>query len=1128
WPLSVGAQLVLVPAETRADSAALVRTLAAQRISVFGASPSQHAVLLEEPGIAACTALRYVVSGGEPLSDEVYQRFVSRLRATLCNCYGPTEATIDTTFWVGAPADAAARPRIGRPLPNVQVYVLDHRMEPVPVGVVGELYVGGAGLARGYHQRPALTAARFVPHPFSHTPGQRLYRTGDLVRYQADGQLDFVDRNDEQVKLRGFRIELGEIEAVLAQHPAVGEVVVLAREDMPGVKRLVAYVVEQRTKRAPGVEREGEPATAGQGPAVRATIEGLRAFVAERLPEYMVPSAFVLLDALPLTANGKIDRRVLPAPDLGLLVDTAAFVAPRTPLEELIAGVWATVLGVERVGVHDNFFTLGGHSLLATQVITRLRHLTGRDLPLRLLFEAPTIAAFAEQITDQAAAVDMPLVAVPRDGTLVPLAFAQQRLWYLHQLQPNATWYTVPIVLRLRGPLSYAALQQSLTALVARHEILRTTFAYDPLHTGPEPYQQIAPPQVLPLPIMVLPVADEATIHQAIQAVVEQPFDLQQGPLLRATLVQLAPDDQLLALVFHHAIFDGWSMEVLLHELTTFYQAFVQGVAVDLPPLPIQYADYALWQRQWLAQGDSGSLLATQLAYWRQQLANLAPLDLPTDYRRSATFSDQSGSTTFQIAAPLADAVSRLSQELGATLFMTLLAAFKVLLARWSGQTDLAVGTPIAGRVRPELEGLIGFFVNTLVLRTDLAGAPSFAELVTRVRTTALQAYAHQDLPFEMVVDVVHPERDLSRHPLTQVLFLLNNTPRSTISLPDLTVESLSVDPLSTEFDLTLSVSESPAGLQGAFSYRRDLFVPETMARMAGHLETLLAAIVADPHQPIDRLPLLTAAEYGQVLARATYGHVEVAEQCVHALIAAQAARRPDVVAVQGQDHRLTYRELDQQANQLAHHLQALGVGPEVIVGVCLERSPQLVVALLAVLKAGGAYLPLDPAYPQERLHWMLTDARAAVLITQRVLLDQLAAPAATVVCLDRDAALIDRQPVSAPTSRVQPDNLLYVIYTSGSTGTPKGVQISQRALANYLRVVRDHYVVDPADRLLQFASISFDASVEELFVTLVNGATLVLRSEAMLASPQMFAAACAAAGITVLSLPTAFWHVLA
>ncbi|MBV9791688.1 MAG: amino acid adenylation domain-containing protein, partial [Chloroflexi bacterium] len=705
--------------------------------------------------------------------------------------------------------------------------------------------------------------------------------------------------------------------------------------------------------------------------------------------------------------------------------------------------------------------------------------------------------------------------------TPLPLSFAQQRLWFLDQVQPGSTLYSIPVVVRLTGPLNQAALVRAVETIVQRHEVLRTSFAYDPAIAA-EPYQRIVPDWPQMLSLVVLPSdADEARIAQQVQRVVQQPFDFQQGPLFRAVLFQQSPTAHLLAWVIHHSIFDGWSQSVLLRELTELYQAFARGEEILIPPLAIQYGDYAVWQRQWL----KGAVLDSQLDYWRRQLAGLTPLELPLDYPRPAVASDHGGLVAFSIPMDLATGLRQLSQKLGATLFMTLLAAWQTLLMRYSGQTDIAVGTPIAGRTRPELESLIGCFVNTLVLRSDLSGAPSVAELVARVRAVCLSAYAHQDLPFEVLVEAVQPERDLSRTPLFQVMFVLQNMPRTAIELPELIVEPLPGAHHTAKFDLLLAVSETEDVLAGAIEYRTDLFDAATIARMADHYLLLLAAMVADPEQPIDRLALLTEAERRLLTSQPALPPMA---RCIHELIATQAAHTPEAIAVQYQHETLTYQQLDQRANQLAHYLRSLGVGPERRVGVCLERSPDLVVALLGILKAGGAYVPLDPAYPQERLAFMVEDAAIAVLITHQALQPSLPAYAGPIVCLDRDAPLIAQQPITPPSVPSDPDQLMYIIYTSGSTGQPKGVLITHHMLSSYLWGVRAHYTIAPSDRLLQFASISFDASVEELFVPLTTGATVVLRTTEMLDSPQVFMDVCHTWRITVLSLPTAFWHVLA
>ncbi len=1123
-PLLVGARLVLVSRAEATDGARLAALIDTTGATVLQATPATWRILLAT-GWAGTPRLR-ALSGGEALSWDLAEALLERVDQ-LWNLYGPTE----TTIWSAATRVRREDRRIslGQPIANTQLYVLDRQQCPVPLAAPGELYIGGHGLARGYLNRPALTAEKFVPNPFTDSPGERLYRTGDVARHRADGTIEFLGRIDHQVKVRGYRIELGEIEAVLRQQAQIRDAVVVVREDRTPTRghpaggppagghpdqRLVAYMVgAQANQEQPAANRQS------------INTEQIRAYLRERLPEYMVPSAFVTLDALPLTANGKLDRRALPAPDRaeydGILI------APRTPTEELIAGVWSEVLGVHPIGVHDNFFALGGHSLLVTQVVGRLKQILHLDLPLRLLFEAPTIATFAARLTDQQTAATMPLRAVPRDGTPLPLSFAQQRLWFLDQLEPGSAAYNLLTAVRLLGALDLTALQRSLTAIVQRHESLRTTFTQ---HLG-EPVQVIRPASDVTLPVVALrdvpEIEQQAALMRIVRDEAQRPFDLKQGPLLRAQIAEVSNTEHVLLLTLHHIVTDGWSQGILVRELAALYQGSTHNQPVKLPELPIQYADYAVWQREWL----QATVLEQQIDYWRQQLANLSPLDLPTDYSRPPILSYHGAHMPFQIPAALSADLHHLSQQLGSTLFMTLLAAFQALLARYSGQADIAVGTPIAGRVRPELEDLIGFFVNTLVLRTDLSNAPSFAEAVDRVRTVCLQAYAHQDLPFEALVERLQPQRDLSRTPLFQIMFALQNLPSTSINLPDLTLEPIAAESATAQFDLSMTLVETSSGLQGQVEYRADLFTAETIARMVRHFQTLLAAIVAEPHQRIDRLPLLTATERQQVLERGAKPFPVTTDLLVSDLIAAQVVQRPEQIAVQWQDQRLTYQELDRQANQLAHHLQTLGVGPDTIVGVCVERSPRMVVALLAVLKAGGAYLPLDPAYPQERLHFMLHDARAAVLLTEAAFLDpastQLADSAATIVCLDRDADRISRQPERTPHTCAQPDHLMYVIYTSGSTGTPKGVMIAHRSLVNYIQVVREHYTVEPTDRVLQFASISFDASVEELFVPLVNGATLVLRSEEMLASPAAFAAACDQQRITVLSLPTAFWHVL-
>jgi amino acid adenylation domain-containing protein len=1102
-----GATLHLASAADLVPGPALRDLLRRRAITSFILTPSTLAVLQHPEGPHDLPALRTIIAGAEECSSELVARWAPAdgSNRVFLNAYGPTEVTVVVT--IGQCSPNGAKPSIGRPLANKQVYLLNAYGQPVPVGVPGELYIAGIGLARGYLNRPDLTAERFVPDPFSREAGARMYRSGDLARYRPDGQIEFLGRIDHQVKVRGYRIELGEIETALIAHPALREAVVTVREDQPGNKRLVAYIVP----------RTAQPLTIGE----------IRADLQKRLPEHMVPTAFVLLDALPRTPSGKLSRTALPAPEddrSGL----AAFVAPRTPLEDLIAGIWADVLGRERVGVEDHFFEIGGHSLLATQALIRLRDACQVDIPLRSLFDAPTVARLAEHIeqSQPIALAQPPLQPRPAEAQdQLPLSFAQQRLWFLSQLAPHSPAYNIAIMMRLTGHLHVAALEDSLNEIVRRHEMLRTTIVV----VDEQPIQVIGSPCVIALPWIDLQALtrseQEARVQQLAIEDSLQPFDLCNGPLVRAQLIRLNEREHILLWSMHHIASDGWSLSVLVRELGALYGSYAAGQPSPLLPLPIQYADYTLWQRAWL----QGPVLETQLAYWRQQLHEPLPvLSLPTDRPRPSVQTERGARYTFTIPQDLTGEIVALSRRAGATLFMTLLAAFKVVLARYSGQTDILVGSPIAGRTHTETEALIGFFVNTLVLRTNLRGNPSFRELLQQVREVALSAYAHGETPFEKLVEELQPQRDLSRTPLFQVMFVLHNTPASSLELPDLKLELLEVDRKMTPFDLSLAITETEQGLMGALEYNTDLFDAGTMQRMMDHLVVVLRGIVADPEQPIATIPLLTDAERQQMLSEhATPTAAYPEDVCIHALIAEQAALRPDAVAVVFEDRALTYRELNQYANQLAHYLQQSGVGPETRVGVCMERGVELMIGLLAILKAGGAYVPLDPAYPSERLAFMLDDAQASTILTQRSLLDHVSIDGVQLICLDRDWAEIAQQPTIEPTSTVTAENLAYVIYTSGSTGLPKGAMVQHRSLVAFTLMVSRAYAIDASDRMLQFTSLSWDTSVEEIFPCLAQGAALVLRPTAMLDSMATFVRICQAAGITVLNLPTAVWHML-
>jgi amino acid adenylation domain-containing protein len=1385
------------------------------------------------------------------------------------NAYGPTEATITTTIFetTGEEEEISrlSKVPIGRPIANSQAFLLDTHLQPVPVGVPGELHIGGAGVARGYLNRPEVTAEQFVPHPFASEPGRRLYKTGDLARFRPDGSIEFLGRIDYQIKIRGFRVELEEIETVLNQHPAVQTTVVLPQEsdvsdDVAGETYLAAYVV---------------PAE-----AVEPEVSELRDHAKAKLPPYMVPSAFVILDALPLAPSGKVDRRALPTPDRtrdGLAHD---YIAPRTALEWFLAERWQRVLGVDRIGIHDDFFELGGNSLQAAVVINRLQDELQETTHVRALFVAPTIAELAmymieyypdavakiddrasfdgvtlaiekgiikpdeDEQVDAAAVAQMrqlvtPLpprkgtddvdsaknppasfvLAPPRSGstllrvmlaghprlfappelallsfntiqerkaslvgdrslweqgliravaeakdcdpeeaqrviescendglttkafygrlqgwigdrTLVdktpfyaldpetlkrmevdfegaryihlvrhpyattysiaetemdrwfleevpfskrmfgelmwivchqnildflgivpsarqhrvkfedlvtepeavmrgicqfmdiafhpalvhpyegermtdgleadgqmvgdfkfylrkeidpraaerwkkfhtvdflsdigwevadvlgyeraaetaaeqsalsqdrevwgdlrpiprdeapPLSFSQQRLWFLEQLGPGTALYNVPSAMRLSGPLDVSALWRSLNEIVQRHEALRTTF----VEVEGRPAQVIAPRLTLSLPVIDLQglpeSGREAEATRLATAEAQRPFDLTEGPLLRAMLLRLDQEIHIALLTMHHIVADGWSVGLLIREVAALYEAFLAGRPSPLPDLRIQYADFAHWQRQWLKD----EVLQRELAYWEHQLGDGDHvLDLPTDRPRPPVQSVNGANRRFELSTSLSEALRDLSQRTGATLFMTLLAAFQTLLYRYTGQEEICVGTPIANRNHPEIESLIGFFVNTLVLRTDLSGEPNFQELLAHVREVALEAYAHQELPFEMLVEKLQPERDMSRAPLFQVMFTLQDAPFEPLELPGVTISPLGRNTETAKFDLTLSMEQGPERLRGYLNYNTDLFDAETIERMLGHYETLLEGIVADPHGAISTLPLLTENESQQLLQGWNQTAVESRWYLgIPWLFEARVDRNPDAVALVLDDQSLTYAELNRRANQVAHHLRRRAVGPEVIVGLLLERSIEAIVAMLGVLKVGGAYLPLDPSNPDERLSFILEDSGAPVLLTQAHLADQLqTAHNIQQICLDTEwevmAGESDRNPVNEATA----GNLAYVIYTSGSTGKPKGVLISNEAIANHCRDIQEHFRLTPEDRVLQFAAYSFDQSVEQILATFITGATLVLRGPGVWPANE-FPEVVADYQLTVVNLPPAYWH---
>ncbi len=1078
WPyLAAGAALYLPPEETRVLPAKLRDWLIEHGITAsFMPTPLAERVLAE-PWPAEGVALRSLLTGGDRLRDYP----PPDLGFTVTNHYGPTESTVVTSCMRLDDCKAAVGeggPLIGRAISNTEVYILNSELQQAPVGVRGELFIGGLGLARGYWQRPELTALQFIPHPFSREAGWRLYRSGDLARYLPDGNIEYLGRADTQVKVRGYRIELGEIEVVLARHAGVSQCAVLVREDGVAEKQLVAYVA----------------AAAG----AQVAVSELRSHLQQQLPEYMVPAVFIFVDELPLTTNGKLDRRALLTMGAAYPTPECSYLAPRTAVEEILAHLWSQVLEVDQVGIESNFFELGGHSLLAMQVISRVREVLQVELPLRDLFEAPTVAGLALLVEETLRArnrVEAPPLRVVSRTEALPLSFAQQRLWFLDQLEPHSSFYNLPEGIRLRGPLDVEALERSLATIINRHESLRTTFAL----IGGEPVQEIHAASEFRLPLLDLSGLPESEREAEAQRLAREeasaPFDLAVGPLLRARLFRLREEEHVVLLTLHHIISDGWSMGVLIKEVVQLYSAFSsreESAIAALPSLPIQYADYAVWQREWL----SGEVLERQLSYWRKQLQGAAPvLELPTDKPRPAVQSFNGASQTLKLDAQSSAALKELSREEGVTLFMTLLAAFAVLLSRYSGQEDISIGTPVAGRTQVETEGLIGFFVNTLVLRTEVRGEESFRGLLKRVREVALGAYSHQEVPFEKLVEELQPQRELSRSPLFQVMLVFQNAAKQEFKLSGVELSSIGTGNTAAKFDLTLSLLDGREGLFGALEYNSDLFNAATMQRMVGCYEQLLKNAVAGADQAVSKLRLLPEGEREQVLDiwNQTRREYELAGSSLHELIEAQVERTPAALAVVYEREQLSYRELNARANQLAHYLQKQGIGPESLVGVLMERSVELVVALLAVLKAGAAYVPLDPAYPRERLSFMLEETGTRVLLTQQALVDQLFAPHAQSLCLDTEWTRIAGEAQQNPQSGVRGENLAYVIYTSGSTGRPKAVMNSHRGIVNRLLWMQEQYQLTGDDRVLQKTPYSFDVSVWEFFWPLLAGAAVVV-----------------------------------
>ncbi|MEK8015446.1 MAG: amino acid adenylation domain-containing protein [Candidatus Parabeggiatoa sp.] len=1178
-----GARLVGITKDIALSPQKLLTLLREQQITILFLTTALFNQLAREVPVIF-NQMRYILFGGEAVEPRWVAEILKHGRPQrLLHVYGPTEnTTFSSWYLVENVSESAITIPIGRPIANTQIYILDQDLQPVPIGVPGELHTGGDGLARGYLNRPDLTTEKFIKNPFSEVPSSRLYKTGDLARYLPDGNIEFLGRIDNQVKIRGFRIELGEIEALLLQHPDVAEVVVIAREDEPGEPRLVAYVVsdliptripyqakclvkyedhtvplqtadictagallegnqsfEKGQEISLQVQLPGESKACwltGRVAYSRASITGiefklmpdeqvlmekcvsyelenkgflnflqyslrdkLRNALSDKLPDYMVPSDFVLLMSLPLTPNGKIDRRALSQLSVSYQLSDKKFVAPRTSDEELLADIWASVLGIQRVGVHDNFFELGGHSLLITPVISRVRESFPVELSISSLFDCPTIAELARYLEtsrgNEPHKPHRPAIQPSSRQQNLPLSFFQEQLWFLAQLNPNVPFYNESVTIHINNTLLVAALSQSLNEIIKRHEALRTIFTM----VDGQPVQKIMPPPTLKLPVVdlrTLPLEQrEVKARQVATEEAKRIFDLQTELLLRASLVRLEEAQYRLFLTIHHLIIDGFSLSILLKEIAILYKAFSTGKPSPLPELPIQYADFAFFQRQPL----SAEIADSQVSYWKTILGdNLPVLQLPTDHQRPVTPTFRGAKQYLVLSKNLTEALKTLSQQAGVTLFMTLLAAFKTLLYRYSGQDDIVVGTVAAVRNRPELEHLMGYLLNTLVLRTSVSGMPTFQQLLARVREITLGAYAHTDLPFEKWVETLHTERHIGQNPLFQVAFTLEP------SMPEIdlgwTLTQSDIDNGTAKFDLYLGLEEKPEGISGRIEYSTDLFDASTISRMIGHFQTLLEGIVANPGQRISELPLLTEHERHQLLVEWNDTQTDYPkDKCIHHLFEEVVEQTPEHVALVFEDQQMTYRELNAKANQLAHYLQTLGVKPEILVGICVERSCEMVVGLLGILKAGGAYVPLAPSYPKERLAFMLADAQVPILLTQEKLVEELPEHQAQMVCLETDWGTFSEE---NPVSKVTPSHLAYVIYTSGSTGTPKGVLIPHQGLLNLIFWHQQTFEVTDKDKSTQLASMAFDASVWELWPYLGAGASIYLIGDETIKSP--------------------------
>ncbi len=1081
-PLAFGASVVIADEYERLDPLPLFELIKGRHVTVFDAVPSfqrhcLNALLeLDTPVRDALidNLLRLIVSASEPLYSDIPRAWMIEFRhpAEHIHMIGQTETSGIVSLGRLTEADVTGDVRtapVGLPIANTDIVLLGDDSKPVADGERGEIYVSGAGVGRGYLRHPELTAEKFVELSIDDGPVVRYCRTGDHAKRMPDGRFECLGRSDFQIKIRGNRVELSEIEVLFLGHRQVRECAVIGRKDEPGEVRLVAYVV----------------------PVGNETLlpDDLRGLAETSLPDYMQPAVFVLLDKMPLTPNGKVDRKALPAPDQAVRTTPLASHEAGTPLPAAIEAIWCEILGVSEVRAGDSFFALGGHSLMAARMIARVRAFSGGQLPIRAIFDMPTFESFCRVVEQTAVSgVAEPRRVFPERPSRIPLSFAQQRVWFLGELDLGLTAYNECEILKLNGELDPNALQTALSQMVSRHEMLRTCFRTE----NGEPYQVVIEDTNVVLERVDLTdrTKGQDAALQIARERAEKPFDLTQCPLFRATLAKTAEYEHFLILVLHHTVSDQWTVGVLLKELNAFYSAEVTRKPAALPPLPIQYADYAAWQQNWLSTDD----YQEQLSYWQEELDGAPSLLELTDKPRPPVQRYEGSQATTFLNGDSRDQIRIFCEREGVTVFMLLLATWELLLYRYSGQDQIVVGTPIAGRTCPETEDLIGFFVNTLAMRGDLSGNPTFRELLHRTRERALGAYANQDLPLEKLVEEVNPERNLSYTPLFQVMFTLQNTPGFSDTIGNLAVERIRLKKESAKFDLSLDAFECPNGFDLQLEFNTDLFSQETADRMLLHLKTLIRSVLADPSQQISEAKLLSDGELTQILEDWNSATLDVPAVCVHELIEAQAAQWPQSTAVVWNDQCITYGELDRRANQLARYLLKQGVAPDQIVGVHLHKSIEMIVAVLAVMKAGGAYLPMDLNYPAERLQYMVSEAGVKVLVTQ----EALGASAAeldckTVVFVDSDEQEIGAESVDRPHSDVTPQNLIYVTFTSGSTGRAKGVMIEHRMVVNAVAAWEKEYDLPSLASHLQMASFSFDVFTGDLTRALCSGAKLVL-----------------------------------